>query len=57
MNQATSGWVILTRKSVAGFHPQNDNTDAEERLGGSISATATLTVSAGEGYGPIVRNR
>jgi hypothetical protein len=25
MNLSTSGWVILTRKLVAGFHPQNDN--------------------------------
>jgi len=26
MKQTASGWVILTRKLVAGFHPQNDNT-------------------------------
>src|SRR5438128_200280 len=25
MKQTASGWVILTRKLVAGFHPQNDN--------------------------------
>jgi len=25
MKQSTSGWVILTRKLVAGFHPQNDS--------------------------------
>ncbi len=25
MNSCTSGWVILTRKPVAGSHPQNDN--------------------------------
>ena len=24
MKQTASGWVILTRKLVAGFHPQND---------------------------------
>ena len=24
MNSSTSGWVILIRKLVAGFHPQND---------------------------------
>jgi hypothetical protein len=24
MKQIASGWVILTRKLVAGFHPQND---------------------------------
>ena len=33
MNSSTSGWVILTRKPVAGSHPQNDNAtaDGEER--------------------------
>jgi len=25
MKQSASGWVILTRKLVAGFHPQNDS--------------------------------
>jgi hypothetical protein len=25
MKQTASGWVILTRNLVGGFHPQNDN--------------------------------
>jgi hypothetical protein len=25
MNSSASGWLVLTRNFVAGFHPQNDN--------------------------------
>jgi len=31
MNPIASGWVILTRKLVAGFHPQNDKLAATKR--------------------------
>src|SRR5216110_1766914 len=32
MKQSASGWVILTRKLVAGFHPQNDTHQSPQRL-------------------------
>jgi len=25
MKKAPQGWLVFTRKKVAGFHPQNDN--------------------------------
>jgi len=31
MKQTASGWVILTRKLVAGFHPQNDNNGIQHK--------------------------
>jgi hypothetical protein len=32
MKQTASGWVILTRKLVAGFHPQNDTPGCKDLI-------------------------
>jgi hypothetical protein len=39
MNSPTSGWVVLTRKSVAAFHPQNDSKVVKmtDRVGNSLT--------------------
>ena len=43
MKQTASGWVILTRKLVADFHPQNDNeTTGLPRIGKVLDAHMEL---------------
>jgi hypothetical protein len=32
MNSNTSGWLVLTRNSLAGSHPQNDNVNPPLRV-------------------------
>jgi hypothetical protein len=41
MNSSTSGWLVLTRKSLAGSHPQNDRPNSQKPYDASSASFTT----------------